>query len=84
MSYAVIATPTAMPLQEIGLSSEVIEKLRNLLSKSAGLLVVSGPEGSERTTTAHSLLRDINTPDRKSGPLRILSRLPKRVASDSN
>jgi len=44
---------------EIALSSEVIEKLRNLLSKSAVLLVVSGPEGQE-DKTAHSLLRDNN------------------------
>jgi type II secretory ATPase GspE/PulE/Tfp pilus assembly ATPase PilB-like protein len=61
----VLTTPVPMPTEDLALSSGIIDKLQDLLSKSEGLLIISGPPDSGKTTTAHSLLRNINTSERK-------------------
>src|SRR5947207_1845780 len=40
-------------------------EFRNLLEKPYGLILCVGPTGSGKTTTLHSALGAINTPDRK-------------------
>ena len=46
-------------LAELGLPSEVQQSLRNALSQTSGALVVAGPAGSGKTTTAYACLREI-------------------------
>jgi type II secretory ATPase GspE/PulE/Tfp pilus assembly ATPase PilB-like protein len=61
----VLAEPKALPLDELGLSPYALEGIRRIAESSHGLLFVCGPTGSGKTTTLHSILSHINTPDRK-------------------
>lgn len=55
----------ALPLEGIGLSETNLLALRSVVQKNHGLVLVCGPTGSGKTTTMHSVIRDINTADRK-------------------
>ena len=54
-----------MPLDEIGLSTANILALREVALKPYGLILICGPTGCGKTTTLHSVLRDLNTEGRK-------------------
>ncbi len=54
-----------LPLDQVGFSDQDLEKLKKMISRSYGLILVCGPTGSGKTTTLHSVLRDINRPDIK-------------------
>ena len=54
-----------LPLDQLGFSDQDLEKLKKMISRSYGLILVCGPTGSGKTTTLHSMLRDINRPDIK-------------------
>jgi type II secretory ATPase GspE/PulE/Tfp pilus assembly ATPase PilB-like protein len=54
-----------LPLNEMGFSAADFAKLKGMMSRSFGLLLVCGPTGSGKTTTLHSVLHDINRPDVK-------------------
>lgn len=60
-----LAGSKPMPVDSIGLSARDLDYLRRLALKPYGLILVCGPTGSGKTTTLHSLIRDINTEDRK-------------------
>jgi type II secretory ATPase GspE/PulE/Tfp pilus assembly ATPase PilB-like protein len=61
----ILAAPKAVSIESLGLSSYAIDGLKKLALKPHGLLFVCGPTGSGKTTTLHSLLNFINTPERK-------------------
>ena len=61
----VLASHKPLPLQPIGLSTDNLAQLRAAVHKSYGLILVCGPTGSGKTTTLHSVVREINTPARK-------------------
>ena len=46
-------------LSELGLPPKVQQSLRNALSQTSGALVIAGPAGSGKTTTAYACLREI-------------------------
>jgi len=50
-------------LTEIGLSSERLASLENLVRSPNGIILVTGPTGSGKTTTLYAILSSINTPD---------------------
>ena len=54
-----------LPLDGIGLSRTNLDKLRLAMSKPYGLILVCGPTGSGKTTTLHSIMRELNTDERK-------------------
>jgi type II secretory ATPase GspE/PulE/Tfp pilus assembly ATPase PilB-like protein len=54
-----------IPLDQVGFSAEDLGKLKKMISRSYGLILVCGPTGSGKTTTLHSVLREINRPDIK-------------------
>ncbi len=54
-----------VPLDQIGFSNQDLTTLKKMISRTYGLILVCGPTGSGKTTTLHSILRDINTPDVK-------------------
>ena len=54
-----------IPLDQVGFSTEDLGKLKKMISRSYGLILVCGPTGSGKTTTLHSVLREINRPDIK-------------------
>lgn len=53
-----------MDLQALGMSRNHFERLMTLINSPYGLVVAAGPTGSGKTTTLHSALHYINTPDR--------------------
>ena len=47
-------------LDRMNLPSEILEKLALMLSRPEGILIVTGPTGSGKTTTLYSLLAQVN------------------------
>jgi len=47
-------------LQEIGLEKENLIKIENALGKTFGMILLTGPTGSGKTTTLYSLLKILN------------------------
>ena len=60
-----LAGAKPLPLENIGLSQPNLQALRVAVQKSYGLVLVCGPTGCGKTTTLHSVVRDINTAGRK-------------------
>src|SRR5437870_7316659 len=52
-----------MPLDQIGLHAPTVEKLRWMINQPYGIIYVTGPTGSGKTTTLYSSLNEINSPD---------------------
>ena len=50
-----------MPLERIDLSPGNLAALREVIVKPYGLILICGPTGSGKTTTLHSVMREINT-----------------------
>lgn len=61
----VLAGAKPIPMEKIGLSDDVLARLKKLVLKPYGLILICGPTGSGKTTTLHSVLGFINTPDKK-------------------
>jgi type II secretory ATPase GspE/PulE/Tfp pilus assembly ATPase PilB-like protein len=61
----VLAGAKPIPLPLIGLPADVLARLKELVIKPYGLFLICGPTGSGKTTTLHSVLGFINSPDRK-------------------
>ena len=60
-----LAAPKAVAIDSLGLAPYAMSGLKKLALKPHGLIFVCGPTGSGKTTTLHSLLSFINTPERK-------------------
>jgi type II secretory ATPase GspE/PulE/Tfp pilus assembly ATPase PilB-like protein len=54
-----------LPLDGIGLSAANLEGVRRLMQKAYGLLLICGPTGCGKTTTLHSVMRELNEDKRK-------------------
>lgn len=52
-----------LTLSEFGISSENIELIRNLSRLPNGIILMTGPTGSGKTTTLYAMLSEINNPD---------------------
>jgi len=52
-------------LDKIGLRQDEYQKFRQLTKKPNGVIVVTGPTGSGKTTTLYAALNDLNSPDVK-------------------
>ncbi len=61
----ILASAKPVPVDKLGIDQDKLEKLKLLVQHPYGLILVCGPTGSGKTTTLHSLLGHINTPDRK-------------------
>ena len=61
----ILAAGKPIPLDKLGLSRRNNAKLKELVAKPYGLFFVCGPTGSGKTTTLHSALGYINTPETK-------------------
>lgn len=60
-----LAASKPIPLDQLGMAPALIQQLQGMVHRSYGLFLVCGPTGSGKTTTLHSLLAEINTPDNK-------------------
>ncbi|WP_427914248.1 GspE/PulE family protein [Ramlibacter sp. MMS24-I3-19] len=61
----ILAAGEPIPLEKLGLTAHNKERLESTISKPYGLFYVCGPTGSGKTTTLHSILKHLNTPDTK-------------------
>jgi type II secretory ATPase GspE/PulE/Tfp pilus assembly ATPase PilB-like protein len=55
----------ALPFDKLNLSEANMAQIERLMFKPHGIFMVVGPTGSGKTTTLHSILARINTPDKK-------------------
>jgi type II secretory ATPase GspE/PulE/Tfp pilus assembly ATPase PilB-like protein len=60
-----LAAAGPLPPEKLCLDASVLARLKQVVEKPHGLLLVCGPTGSGKTTTLHSLMSMINTPERK-------------------
>ncbi len=49
-------------LEQLGISDDITDKLANLTQHSHGMILVTGPTGSGKSTTLHALLQKIEDP----------------------
>ena len=56
-------TATVLDLQEIGITGRTLQAVEKLIHKPNGIILVTGPTGSGKTTTLYSCLTKINTPE---------------------
>ncbi len=61
----VLASSKPLPIKKLGLNEQALSAVQSMIVKPHGLILVCGPTGSGKTTTLHSLLGHINTPERK-------------------
>jgi type II secretory ATPase GspE/PulE/Tfp pilus assembly ATPase PilB-like protein len=61
----ILAAGEPIPLEKMGFSTYNLEELQKAVGKPYGLFFVCGPTGSGKTTTLHSVLKYLNTPDTK-------------------
>jgi len=61
----ILAAGEPIPLEKMGFSPRNLDQLQHTVSKPYGLFFVCGPTGSGKTTTLHSVLKSLNTPDTK-------------------
>jgi len=54
-----------IPLDKLALSKHNLDRCKEVVAKPYGLFFVCGPTGSGKTTTLHSILGYLNTPDTK-------------------
>ena len=54
-----------LPITELGLLPFNLERLQQAVTKPYGIFFVCGPTGAGKTTTLHSILNYINTPETK-------------------
>ncbi len=52
-------------LERIGMPEPMLEKLRQIIQRPSGMVLVTGPTGSGKTTTLYAALDELNTPERK-------------------
>lgn len=50
-----------IPMERMGLRNETLDELKRMLTRPEGILIVTGPTGSGKTTTLYSLLSHQNT-----------------------
>jgi len=50
---------------QLGFEDEAVESIRTLLMRPNGIVLVTGPTGSGKTTTLYTALTELNSPDRK-------------------
>ncbi|MFH1308496.1 MAG: GspE/PulE family protein [Patescibacteria group bacterium] len=55
-------TSEAFGLEAIGLRSEALERVQQNLKKPVGMILVTGPTGSGKTTTLYSMMGILSTP----------------------
>ncbi len=52
-------------LRQLGFSDECYRKFNGLIQRPNGIILVTGPTGSGKTTSLYAALNELNTPDKK-------------------
>lgn len=61
----ILAASEPLPLDKMGFSDRNLKGIKDIAEKPYGIILCVGPTGSGKTTTLHSVLGHINTPDIK-------------------
>ena len=61
----ILAAGEPIPIDKLGLTQKNLTNMKKTVEKPYGLFFVCGPTGSGKTTTLHSVLGHLNTPDTK-------------------
>jgi type II secretory ATPase GspE/PulE/Tfp pilus assembly ATPase PilB-like protein len=61
----ILAASEPLPLDKMGFSDRNLKGIKEIAEKPYGIILCVGPTGSGKTTTLHSVLGYINTPDIK-------------------
>lgn len=56
---------TALRLDAIGMPARLVERFRGIVARPNGLVLVTGPTGSGKTTTLYSALSELNSVEKK-------------------
>jgi general secretion pathway protein E len=54
-----------LPLEKLGFPGDTLHRFEHLIKRPHGIILVTGPTGSGKTTTLYGALDKINSPDRK-------------------
>ena len=54
-----------LSLEQLGMPADLGARVRNLIAKPHGMLLVTGPTGSGKTTSLYAALNELNTPEVK-------------------
>jgi len=60
-----LLTRQKFDMEKLGLDGEILQKINRLLGMPNGIILVTGPTGSGKSTTLYTLLRQLNTKDRR-------------------
>lgn len=52
-------------LDKLGMPPELLARFRKMIARPSGMVLVTGPTGSGKTTTLYSALSELNTPEAK-------------------
>ncbi len=58
-------TAVTLNLEKLGFNQEFLVKFRKMVSKPEGMLLVTGPTGSGKTTTLYAVLKELVSPEIK-------------------
>lgn len=61
----ILSAGEPIPLDKMGFTPLNLKELKSTIKKPYGLFFVCGPTGSGKTTTLHSILKSLNTPETK-------------------
>lgn len=61
----ILSAGKPIPVEQLGLTPHNFGRLMPIIAKPYGLFFVCGPTGSGKTTTLHSILGSLNTPETK-------------------
>ncbi|MDD4928256.1 MAG: ATPase, T2SS/T4P/T4SS family [Gallionella sp.] len=65
VTIRILAAGEPLPLDTLGMAERDMNVFREISQRPYGLILVCGPTGSGKTTTLHSVLKQLNTDDRK-------------------
>jgi type II secretory ATPase GspE/PulE/Tfp pilus assembly ATPase PilB-like protein len=61
----ILASGKPLPIEALGIAPPLLDQVKAMMLQPHGIILACGPTGSGKTTTLHSLLSFINTPERK-------------------
>ena len=54
-----------LELESLGIEQDILKRFDRLITRPYGMILVTGPTGSGKTTTLYSVMNRINSPDKK-------------------